>query len=143
MKLISRILQEERRLKSRTTESETALMMKERKDQIVCFNCNKQGHFKSECRSAPSQNASSSDNRPSRNRRGKQQQRANVADGDGSTDNTKAEATPQSTFGTVWMAENAKEKDVDEQAMVAADPDGRYMDSGATIHICPYHRMHH
>ncbi|CDO69132.1 hypothetical protein BN946_scf185042.g34 [Trametes cinnabarina] len=54
-KLIARILQEDRRLKQRTADSETALIARNARDEsrFTCFNCGRRGHKQDKCRAPP------------------------------------------------------------------------------------------
>ncbi len=146
-KLIARILQEERRLKQRTADSETALLTRNARNDVrgpgfTCFNCGQRGHKQDQCRAPPA--SAEQRTRIQQTVRSSQQspqlypQRANIAESSNSGDSAhNAGRTPEQTghvFGTVWVAEDttAPEEDI---ALTAAG-DAWYLDSGATLHIC-------
>ncbi|CDO69119.1 hypothetical protein BN946_scf185042.g21 [Trametes cinnabarina] len=142
-KLIARILQEDRRLKQRTVDSEMALVTRNARDdsQFTCFNCGRRGHKQDKCRAPPASaeqraciQQSVHQSRPSPR---SFSHRAHVTETDDTSaptrDNSRENSEPGGqVFGTVWVADDATADDI----ALAAAPDAWYLDSGATLHVC-------
>ncbi len=152
-KLIARILQEDRRLKARTADSETALAARSRpaprdKSRITCFRCGQRGHYENECRNAPLSSDEQARLRQkilaSRSAQRSNRSHANIADSTPTTPPEPDSTTP--SLGTAWIAEDSNDPDLDPDPdhepdhdpdrALAADADVWYLDSGATVHIC-------
>ncbi|CDO69147.1 hypothetical protein BN946_scf185042.g49 [Trametes cinnabarina] len=142
-KLIARILQEDRRLKQRTADSETALIARNAHDEsrFTCFNCSRHGHKQDKCRTPPAsaeQRARIQQSvRQSRSSPRSFSHRVHVTEMTNTSASTRDDSRDNSepntqVFRTVWVADDTTADGI----ALAAEPDAWYLNSGATLHVC-------